>query len=69
MLSDRKVFMKEFKKRMKQFKRQVVCSQCERQPYPGENIDDWRIEKSSDNIDLICTDCFEPEGTEVYNDV
>ena len=54
----RKQFMKDFKKSMKNFKRQVVCSVCQRPPNPGENIDEWHINKSSNNIDLICTDCY-----------
>lgn len=53
-------FMKEFKKRMKHFKKMVVCSSCGRPPHQGENIDDWKIDKTSENINLICTDCFTP---------
>ena len=54
----RKQFMKHFKDTMKNFKKQVKCSTCGRQPHPGENIDDWHIDKESSNIDLICTDCY-----------
>ena len=54
----RKQFMKDFKKSMKKFKRQVVCSICQRPPISGENIDDWHIEKRSNNIDLVCTSCY-----------
>ena len=57
----RKQFMKHFKSSMKQFKKQVVCSKCGRAPEQGENIDNWRIDKYSDNIDLICTNCYTPE--------
>ena len=60
MLQSRKIFMKEFKKKMKHFKKQVKCSMCDRAPRPGEDIDQWRIDQESDNIDLICTDCYSP---------
>lgn len=60
----RKQFMKHFKASMRQFKKQVVCSQCTRPPEQGENIDDWHIDKYSDNIDLICTDCYTPNEEE-----
>ena len=56
----RKQFMKHFKKTMKEFKSQVACSNCGRPPNPGENIDDWHIDQESNNIDLICTDCYVP---------
>lgn len=66
----RKNFMKEFKKTMKKFKKLVRCSSCDREPYPGENIDQWRIDKESENIDLTCTDCFEEESnSEVHHEV
>lgn len=54
----KKQFMKDFKRAMTKFKKQVVCSACTREPVEGENIDDWRINKNSENIDLICTDCY-----------
>ena len=57
-LTARKQFMKDFKKSMSKFKKQVVCSECARAPREGENIDNWHIEKSSENIDLICTECY-----------
>ncbi len=57
----RKRFMKDFKSSMRNFKKQVVCSKCDRGPRDGEKIDDWHIDKYSDNIDLICTDCYVPE--------
>ena len=50
--------MKDFKKAMASFKLQVKCSECDRYPLEGENIDDWKINKMSENIDLICTDCY-----------
>jgi len=53
----RKKFVKEFKKRMLEFKRQVKCRLCGYHPQPGENIDDWHIDKSSENINLVCTGC------------
>tara|TARA_B100001250_G_C19692582_1_gene741005 strand:+ start:444 stop:677 length:234 start_codon:yes stop_codon:yes gene_type:complete len=53
----RKRFMKDFKKQMREFKLQVKCSKCDRPPDKGENIDDWRINKESENIDLVCLSC------------
>jgi len=46
---------------MKNFKRQVACSRCGYAPVPGEKIDDWHIDKYSDNIDLVCTNCYNKE--------
>ena len=63
----RKQFMKHFKSSMRQFKSQVICSKCHRAPEKGENIDDWHIDKYSDSIDLICTNCYTPEE-EANND-
>ena len=63
----RKQFMKDFKKSMANFKKQVVCSTCQRAPYPGENIDEWQINQESNNIDLICPECFSEQG-EVKDD-
>lgn len=64
-VSARKQFFKDFKSRMLNFKKQVVCSTCTRPPAPGENIDNWHINKESENIDLICTECIEqPEELE-----
>ena len=60
----RKTFMKEFKRSMKKFKKLVKCSKCGRPPREGENIDNWRLDKFSDNIDLICTDCEPPPSLE-----
>tara|TARA_B100000902_G_C26858542_1_gene691864 strand:- start:185 stop:421 length:237 start_codon:yes stop_codon:yes gene_type:complete len=60
----RKQFMKDFKKSMKQFKKQVKCSTCSRPPHQGENIDNWHIDQESNNIDLICTDCYHEEEVE-----
>ncbi len=57
----RKKFMKDFKSSMRNFKKQVICSSCGRPPHPGENIDNWHINKSSEKIDLICTDCYDGE--------
>ena len=54
----RKQFMKDFKKSMSKFKTQVVCAACGRGPREGEKIDDWHIDKYSEKIDLICTDCY-----------
>ena len=62
----RKQFFKDFKRKMNEFKLMVACNACGRRPEQGENIDDWKINKESENIDLLCTDCFEKE--EVWND-
>ena len=62
----RKRFFKDFKRKMNEFKLMVACNACGRRPEQGENIDDWKINKESENIDLLCTDCFENE--EVWND-
>ena len=70
MVGARKKFMKDFKKAMANFKLQVKCSECDRYPAQGENIDDWKINKMSENIDLVCTDCYtveEIEGDEIEN--
>lgn len=64
----RKQFMKDFKSSMRNFKKQVVCSKCGRGPREGEKIDDWHIDKYSDNIDLICTDCYTIEESEETNE-
>ena len=57
----RKKFMKDFKSRMASFKKQVKCSECGHHPIPGENIDDWHIDKNSEGVDLICTGCYTGE--------
>ncbi|MDB4348877.1 hypothetical protein OAA64_00980 [bacterium] len=54
----KKQFMKDFKARMLNFKKQVKCSKCDRAPEKGGNIDQWHINKESENIDLVCTECF-----------
>ena len=59
MVTARKQFMKDFKKSMANFKLQVKCSSCGVRPEPGQNIDDWFINKSSENIDLLCIDCYD----------
>ena len=56
----RKKFMKDFKSSMKNFKKQVKCSECGRHPEKAENIDEWYINQESENIDLICTNCYTP---------
>ena len=60
----RKQFMRDFRKRMENFKKQVKCTVCDRQPSEGENIDNWHINKQSENIDLICTNCYNKEESE-----
>ena len=64
----RKKFMKDFKSSMSNFKKQVTCSKCGRGPREGEKIDDWHIDKYSDSIDLICTDCYTVEESEETNE-
>ena len=64
MVVGRKQFMKDFKKAMANFKLQVKCSACGRYPREGENIDDWQINKNSENIDLVCTDCYNVEESQ-----
>ena len=64
----RKKFMKDFKSSMSNFKKQVVCSKCGRAPRQGEKIDDWHIDKYSNNVDLICTDCYIVEESEETNE-
>ena len=66
-VSARKKFMKDFKNSMRHFKKQVKCSVCDRLPRPGENIDNWHINKESENIDLVCTDCYNIEQEESNN--
>jgi hypothetical protein len=60
----RKQFMKDFKSQMANFKKQVKCSECDRQPEDGENIDDWHVNKYSENIDLVCTSCYNKRESE-----
>ena len=70
MVVHRKQFMKDFKKAMANFKLQVKCSECDRYPAQEENIDDWKINKYSESIDLVCTDCYtveESQGDEDEN--
>ena len=62
--SARKQFMKEFKITMRKFKKLVKCSLCGREPVEGEKIDNWRINQESENIDLICPDCYTEEETD-----
>ena len=69
MVTARKEFMKHFKKTMKQFKKQVVCSVCSRAPREMENIDNWHIDKNSENINLICVECHSERQSEAIDDV
>ena len=64
MVAARKKFMKDFKSAMLNFKMQVKCSECGRHPEPGDNIDNWRINKNSENIDLVCTNCYDVEESQ-----
>ena len=68
MAAARKQFMKHFKSSMQHFKKSVKCSLCGRPPREGENIDNWRINKNSENIDLICTECYTIEESEDSNE-
>lgn len=68
LVAARKRFMKDFKSSMANFKKQVVCSKCDRGPEEGEKIDDWHIDKYSERIDLICTDCYTEEESEENNE-
>ena len=63
----RKQFMKHFKETMMNFKKQVKCSNCGREPIQGENIDNWHINQQSENIDLICPECYPSMGQELQN--
>ena len=64
----RKQFMKDFKSSMANFKKQVKCTECDRPPAEGENIDDWHVNKHSENIDLICTSCYNKEESGENNE-
>ena len=64
----RKQFMKDFKTQMATFKKQVKCSTCDRPPAKDENIDDWHVNKYSENIDLVCTSCYNKEESEEINE-
>tara|TARA_R100001510_G_C7520164_1_gene116016 strand:- start:228 stop:470 length:243 start_codon:yes stop_codon:yes gene_type:complete len=64
----RKSFMKEFKRTMRKFKKQVVCKFCKREPHHGENIDNWHLNKYSEKIDLMCTECYTERESEVTYD-
>ena len=63
----RKKFMKDFKTSMASFKNQVRCSVCGRLPRDEEKIDNWHINKHSEKIDLICTDCYNKEESEGFD--
>ena len=60
----RKQFVKQYKQSMKHFKKQVKCTTCGRPPHEGESIDNWHIDQESNNIDLICADCYVPPNRE-----
>jgi len=68
MLIARKQFMKSFKASMRNFKKQVKCTVCDRPPGPEEKIDNWHINKESENIDLICTICYNESESKKEND-
>lgn len=64
----RKKFMKDFKSSMLNFKKQVACTKCGRLPREGEKIDNWHINKYSEKIDLICTECYSIKESEETNE-
>ena len=55
-------FRKHLKKTMKKFKSMVKCSACQRVPLPGENIDQWIIERTEEDMKLTCTECASNPG-------
>ena len=58
MMRKRKLkFMKDYRKSMKNFRKNVKCSECGTTPPPGEKIDQWTLTKNEEEINLICTDC------------
>lgn len=64
----RKQFMKDFKSSMSGFKKQVICTKCGRAPREGEKIDNWHVDKYSEKIDLICTECYTEKESEETNE-
>ena len=54
--------MKEFKKRMREYKDKVQCAYCGYRPLPEENIDEWHMTKKDNSILLKCLNCV--DGTE-----
>ncbi len=69
MLAARKTFMRDFKSAMTKFKKQVACSVCGREPVKGESIDNWHIDKYSEKIDLICTNCYDVKEEKNDSDI
>ena len=62
MMRKRKLkFMKDYRKSMKNFRKNVKCSECGAGPPPGGKIDQWTLTKKEEEISLICTDCKPPE--------
>ena len=54
-VKESKVFKKTFKNYLKSV---MQCVSCGRSPSPGEKIDKWHINTSSDkDIQLKCIDC------------
>jgi transcription elongation factor Elf1 len=49
--------MKDYRKSMKNFRKNVKCSECGVGPPPGGKIDQWTLAKRDEAINLICTDC------------
>ena len=62
LLFAKKAFMKEFKKRMREYKDKVQCAYCGYRPLPEENIDEWHMTKKDNSILLKCLNCV--DGTE-----
>ena len=57
-------FMKDFKKSMDKFKKNVKCAICGVQPEEGQKIDNWFLTKIGEQISLVCTDCKKEEPDE-----
>lgn len=58
------LLVKHFKNRMREVKKMVKCSKCEKVPVEGEKIDNWkiRVEADQQKISLICEECYIQES-------
>ena len=56
--------MKDYRKSMKNFRKNVKCSECGVRPPPGGKIDQWTLTKREEEIRLVCTDCKPQEEEE-----
>jgi transcription elongation factor Elf1 len=57
-------FMKNYRRSMKNFRKNVKCSECGVNPPPGEKIDQWTLVKKEEEISLVCVDCKPQEEEE-----